>query len=169
MKNYLSLIFISSILFLSSCNQVTKPYDLPENARNLIHGDSLKTWKIARRYNDDIRMNMGPCFLAYRQTFKADQTVFDNNGENRDCGNSLSGEWQFKKGPNGDHYVKIISPDLPKLLNTDKDYKYFKILKLTKDTLKVSFKHKQYGNKLRTITDVLVREDLNIGDRYFHH
>lgn len=169
MKNHLLLIFISSIFLLSSCNEEASPYNLPENASNLIHGDSLKTWKIARRYNDDIRMNMNPCFLAYRQTFKTDQTVNDNNGENRDCGPSLSGEWQFKKGPKGNSYLKVSSPDLPKLLNTDKDYKYFKILKLTEDTLKVSFKHKQYGNKLRTITDVLVREDLNIGDRNFHH
>lgn len=169
MKNYLLLIFLSSILFFTSCNEKHKPYNLPENATDLIHGDSLKTWKIARRYNDDIRMNMGPCFMAYRQTFKADKTVFDNNEEQRDCGPSLAGEWEFQKGPKGDPYVKISSPDLPELLNTDKDYKYFKILKLTEDTLKLSFKHKQYGNKSRTITDVLVREDLYIGDRYFHH
>lgn len=136
---------------------------------NLIHGDSSKTWKIARRYNDDIRMNMGPCFLAYRQTFKADQNFFDNNEKTGDCGPSLIGTWEFKKGPKGDPYVKISSPDLPELLNTNKDYKYFKILKLTEDSLKLSFKHKQYGNKSRTITDILVRENLDIGDRYFHH
>jgi len=42
-------------------------------------------------------MNRAPCFMAYRQTFKADQTVFDNNEKTRDCGHSLTGEWK-KKG-----------------------------------------------------------------------
>lgn len=168
MRN-LSQIAIILVLIFTSCNNNSEPYQLPENALDLIHGDSLKTWKIARRYNDDIRMNMGPCFMAYRQTFKADHKVYDNNENYRDCGPSLFGNWEFKKSEKGDPYVKITSPDLPKLMNTDKDYKYFKILKLTKDTLKLSFKHKQYGNKSRTITDVLVREDLDIGDRYFHH
>lgn len=164
MKRYLVLIF----LFIA-CNEAHEPYFLPDDAANLIHGDSLKTWKIARRYNDEVRMNMGPCFMAYRQTFKADKTFFDNNEKNRDCGPSLKGTWQFKKGPEGDSYVKISGPDLSNLLNTDKDYKYFKILKLTEDTLKLSFKHKQYGNKVRKITDILVRENLDIEDRYFHH
>ncbi len=161
------------ILFLTfsvvSCSKTHQPYKLSENALAFIHGDSIKTWKIARRYNDDIRMNMGPCFLAYRQTFSADHSVMDNNMETRDCGTSLAGTWKLKKGPKGDPYIKISSPDIPQLLNTTKDYKYFKIHKLTEDTLKISFKHRQYGDKYRTITDILVREDLNIGDRYFHH
>lgn len=135
----------------------------------LIHGDSSKTWKIARRYNDNVRMNMGPCFLAYRQTFKSNQSVSDNNENRSDCGLSLKGSYEFKKGPKGHPYIKINSPDIPKLMNTDKDYKYFKILKLSEDTLKLSFKHNQYGSKSRTITDILVRENLDIGDRYFHH
>ncbi|WP_165499073.1 lipocalin family protein [Gramella sp. KN1008] len=136
---------------------------------NLIHGDSSKTWKIARRYNDDVRMNMGPCFLSYRQTFRADKTVADNNEERIDCGPSLKGIYEFRKDSKGYSYVKIKSPDIPSLMNIEKDYKYFKVLKLNKDTLTISFKHKQYGNNYRTITDVLVREDLDIGDRYFHH
>ncbi len=169
MKSYFVLITLSIVFCLTSCNEDHKPYELPENAHYLINGDSLKTWKIARRYNDDIRMNMGPCFMAYRQSFKADQTVFDNNKDNADCGPSLKAEWEFKQGPKGDPYIKLSSPDIPELMNTDKNYKYFKILKLTADTLKISFKHNQYGNESRTITDILVREDLDIGDRYFHH
>ena len=169
MKYYLFLLTILSILFLYSCSNESKPYQLPDNARQLIHGDSLKVWKIARRYNDDVRMNMGPCFLDYRQTYEVNQQVFDNNGSNSDCGPSLIGKWEFKEGKKGQPYLKISSPDLSKIMNTDKDYKYFKVLKLTKDTLKLSFKHKQYGNKSRTITDILVRENLDIGDRYFHH
>ena len=169
MKIYLTLFILFSIVFFTSCSDDKKPYSLPENAEILIHGDSLKTWKIARRYNNGTRMNMGPCFLKYRQTFKIDQTVFDNNGQNRDCGPGLEGNWKLKKDEIGNSYVKISSPKIKELLNTDKDYKYFKILKLTEDTLKLSFKHKQYGNTSRTITDILVREDLDIGDRYFHH
>jgi len=168
MKKQLPVILVTLILFLFSCND-NETYTLPENAEHLIYGESSKSWKIARRYNDDIRMNMGPCFMAYRQTFEQDKTVSDNNEKNRGCGASLYGTWQFKKDSQGQAYIKITSPDIPELLNTDKDYKYFKILKLTKDTLKLSFKHTQYGNKSRTITDLLVRENLDIGDRYFHH
>ncbi|MCH4822367.1 lipocalin family protein [Gramella lutea] len=152
-----------------SCSEEHKAYNLPENASSLLHGDSLKTWKIARGYNNDVRMNMGPCFMNYRQTYKLNGVVLDNNEENRDCGSSLKGQWKFKKNKKGEPYLKITSPDIPQLMNTDKDYKYFKILKLTRDTLKLSFKHAQYGNTKRTITDILVREDLDIGDRYFHH
>ena len=168
MKYYPLLLALGFIL-IASCKKDHKPFILPENAQSLLHGDSLKTWKIARRYNNDVRMNMGPCFLNYRQTFNSDYTVEDNNAENRECGPSLKGKWDLKKGPQGDSYIKISSPDIPKILNSDKDYKYFKILKLTQDTLKLSFKHTQYGNTSRRITDILVREDLDIGDRYFHH
>jgi hypothetical protein len=167
MKKHLACLGMA--LNLIACQETENPYQLSENAAELISGDSQKTWKIARRYNDDIRMNMGPCFMAYRQTFKKDRSVSDNNAKNSDCGPSLAGRWEFKKGPKGASYIKISSPDIPALLNTDKDYKYFKILKLTRDTLKISFKHKQYGDTYRKITDVLVREDLDIGDRYFHH
>ena len=168
MRYRLFLILIT-IFTLLACSDRHTPYDLPENTQFLLHGDSTKTWKIARRYNDAVRMNMGPCFLAYRQTFNSDHSVQDSNDTNEDCGSSLKGKWNFKKGPNGDPYIKINSPDIPELMNFEKDYKYFKILKLTADTLKISFKHQQYGDTYRKITDVLVREDLDIGDGYFHH
>ena len=168
MKYNFAAVLISLLLF-TSCSEDTKPYELPANALSLLHGDSTKTWKIARRYNDEVRMNMGPCFMDYRQTFQNNNTVSDNNAINTDCGPSLKGEWELKKSSKGHPYIKISSKDIPKLLNTEKNYKNFKILKLNKDTLKLSFRHKQYGNKYRTITDVLVREDLDIGDRYFHH
>lgn len=58
-------------------------------------------------------------FLDYRQSFKIDNTVAYNNEMNQDCGPSLKGVWDFKKGPNGDPFEKISSPDIPKLLNTD--------------------------------------------------
>ena len=168
MKHYFTAILVLALLF-ASCTQEIKPYKLPTNALSLLHGDSSKTWKIARRYNDEVRMNMGPCFMDYRQTFQNNNMVSDNNGSNSNCGPSLRGGWELKKSSNGHPYIKISSEDISELLNTEKDYKNFKILKLNKDTLKISFRHKQYGNKYRTITDVLVREDLDIGDRYFHH
>lgn len=169
MKKGFPVYYLLILLAFASCQKIDKPYPLPENARNLIHGDSLKTWKIARRYNNDVRMNMGPCFMDYRQTFTNSGMVRDNNSENKNCGPSLTGNWKIEKSPKGNPYIKITSPDIPALMSTEKDYKYFRILKLTGDTLKISFKHTQYGNTKRTITDILVREDLDIGDRYFHH
>ncbi len=135
----------------------------------LIASDSVKSWKLAQRFNGKIRMNMGPCFMAYRQTFQIDSLVFDNNSKTINCGPSLKGKWQLHTTSKGNHFIKISSPQLPQLLNSDKEYKYFKILYLSRDTLKISFSHKQYGNQVRTITDYLVREDLDVGDRYFHH
>lgn len=167
MKKVFIVLFSAASLF-SSCTD-SKAFKLPENAEALIHGDSVKTWKIARRYNGSVRMNMGPCFMAYRQSFYMDSKVSDNNSENPDCGQSLVGKWELKESKKGTPYIKLSSPQLPELLNTEKEYKNFRILKLTEDTLKISFKHTQYGNTSRTITDVLVREDLDIGDRYFHH
>lgn len=70
---------------------------LPQNAMSLIAGDSIKSWKIAQRYNGEMRMNMGPCFMSYRQTFQTDGLVFDNNSKTANCGPSLKGKWHLKK------------------------------------------------------------------------
>jgi len=119
MKKQPPIILVILILFLFSCND-NEIYTLPENAEHLIYGESSKSWKIARRYNDDIRMNMGPCFMEYRQTFEQDKTVSDNNEKNKGCGASLHGTWYFVKGPQDQAYIKITSPDMPELLNTEK-------------------------------------------------
>lgn len=158
-----------SLFGISACKEKHIPYILPSHALSLIHGDSAKTWKIARRYNDDVRMNMGPCFMRYRQTFNKNKSFVDNNEMNPDCGPSLKGDWQLINNSKGDHFIKLSSPEIPNVLHTEKDYIYFKILKVGRDTLEISFRHKQYGNKFRTIRDVLVRDNLDIGDRYFHH
>ncbi|MDT0691295.1 lipocalin family protein [Salegentibacter sp. F188] len=157
------------IIFLYSCEDSKKPYRTPENAVALISGDSIKSWKIAERYNGKVRMNMGPCFISYRQTFLNDSTFYDNNGETRDCGDSLKGKWQLHTNSKGDPYIKLESPQIPKLLSIQENFKFFKILYLSKDTLKLAFEHQQYGNKRRVITDILVREELEVGDRYYHH
>lgn len=158
------------IFLMISCNEPkSEPYILPDTAVTLISADSLKTWKIAERYNGNVRMNMGPCFMSYRHTFFKDSTFYDNNGETRDCGESLKGKWHLHTNAKGVPYIKLVSPQIPQLLNIPEDHKFFKILYLSKDTLKLAFEHQQYGNKKRIITDLLVREDLDVGDRYFHH
>lgn len=159
---------ICMMIGMISC-QEDQVYELPENAATLLTGDSTKTWKLARRFNNNVRMNMSPCFLNYRQSFSVDNIVEDNNGKNKNCGPSLVGIWDFKKGVKNEPYLRINSPQIPELLSTNKEYKDFKILKLTKDTLEVVFRYNQYGNTSRLITDILVREDLDIGDRNFHH
>ena len=162
------LLLICTMIGMISC-QEDQVYELPENAATLLTGDSTKTWKLARRFNNNVRMNMGSCFLNYRQSFSVGNIVEDNNGKNKNCGPSLVGTWDFKKGVKNEPYLRINSPQIPELLSTNKEYKDFKILKLTKDTLEVVFRHNQYGNTSRLITDILVREDLDIGDRNFHH
>ena len=166
MTKKLLLIFI--MIGIISC-QEDQVYELPKNTAILLAGDDAKTWKLAIRSNNNVRMNMGPCFLNYRQSFSVDNNVEDNNGRNKNCGPSLAGTWEFKKGAKNEPYLRITSPQIPELLSTSKEYKDFKILKLTMDTLEVVFRYNQYGNKSRLIKDILVREDLDIGDRYFHH
>lgn len=80
MKSFQIQPFIALAMLIISCSE-KEPYRLPENAESLLHGDSTKTWKIARRYNNDVRMNMGPCFMTYRQSFSEDHQVSDNNAE----------------------------------------------------------------------------------------
>ena len=166
MKN--AILVLMMMVLLLSC-QEDQVYELPKNTAILLAGDDAKTWKLARRSNNNVRMNMGPCFLNYRQSFSVDNTVEDKNGRNKNCGPSPAGTWKFKKGAKNEPYLRITSPQIPELLSTSKEYKDFKILKLTIDTLDVVFRHNQYGNTSRLITDILVREDLDIGDRYFHH
>ncbi|GAB5400106.1 MAG: hypothetical protein Aureis2KO_16910 [Aureisphaera sp.] len=160
------------LLLVSSCSK-TKNDDvfvLPENAEFLIASDSLKTWKIAKRYNGKVRMNMEPdgCFIKYKQTFFTNDSVIDNNELNSNCGPSLKGTWEITKGSNGFSYIKLSSSLLPELLGIEEDYKFFKIVYLSKDSLTLSFSHNQYGKK-RTITDYLVRDDLDVGNRTFHY
>lgn len=142
--------------------------ELPENADNLIAGDSVKTWMLASRYNDGTRMNMGDCFISYRISYKQDKTFADNNGESSSCGPTLVGSWYAFQNDNGS-FIKWESPQLPELLNIEETHKYFRLLTLNNDSLVVSYKHVQYGNKERTIVDYLVPEGSSVPDRYFHN
>ncbi len=113
-------------------------------------------------------MEEGDCFIKYGQTYFTNDSVVDNNERNAQCGPSLKGTWEITQSEKGHSYIKLSSSLLPELLGTDKEYKYFKILFLSKDSLTLSFSHNQFGKK-RRITDYLVREDLDIGDRSFHY
>ena len=165
MRKYL---LISCIVIVSCADPEKEPYVPPENAKHLIAGDSAKIWKLARRFNDKTRMNMGDCFLSYRQTYLSDMTMHDNNGEQRDCGETLNAKWEFIKDQKGNYYIKWISEQLPSIMNIEEDYKYFKILHLSDEQLTVQFNHKQFSSKTTTITDFYVPEHVSIEDREFH-
>jgi len=120
-------------------------------------------------------MNMGDCFLGYRQRFATSAAlnanssglVEDNNGELRNCGPSLKAIWEITTSDQGDSYLKLTSDQIPELLGQESKEKFFKILYLNNDSLTLSYVHKQFAKRLR-ITDYLVREDLPVEDRDFH-
>ena len=165
MKKYL---LIGCIVTVSCAEPPKEPYALPENATNLITGDSTKTWKLARRFNSGTRMNMGDCFLSYRQTYRSDRSMHDNSGEQSDCGETLNATWQFVKDKSNNYYLKLVSDQLPALMNIDQDHKFFKILHLSEEQMTLQFSHKQFSNKATLITDVYVPEHVSVEDREFH-
>ncbi|WP_164914192.1 lipocalin-like domain-containing protein [Aquimarina sediminis] len=148
MKFILPILIIITLIGAVSCSKTNKKSNvLPQNALELLAGESGKTWKIAYRYNNGTRMNMSGCFLSYRITYYPDMTMKDNNGEYKDCGSSLSGNWKITKNKVENSYIKITSDQLPEIMKVDKNYKFLKILKLTKDTLRLQFRHKQFSSK----------------------
>jgi hypothetical protein len=156
------------IVGVFSCTSPEPPYKLPSGAIKLISNDSTKTWKLAQRFNNKTRVNMGNCFLSYRQTFGVNMTLVDNNGENMDCGESLNANWEFAKDKNENYYLKVKSKQLPELMNTEKDFKLFKIKRLSSNLLIVEYKHKQFTDKLTTVMDVYIPENATISNRNFH-
>jgi len=171
MKEYSNTIFlVITVLVLCACtNNSNEPYQIPKNSEELIAGSAGKTWKIAKRYNDGTRMNMAGCFLSYRTTYFPDMTVTDNNDKQRDCGPSLLANWKIIQNKKGHYYIKLKSDQLPELMNMEKDYKFFKITYLTKDSLELRYRHAQFSGQVRTIVDLLVQEDIVIPNRDFHH
>ncbi|GGG39102.1 hypothetical protein GCM10011344_44970 [Dokdonia pacifica] len=167
MKPYAIFSCILFSVFISCKDKTKEPYIIPENAVHLLTADSVKTWKIAKRYNGKTRMNMGDCFLKYRQRFRESGLVKDNNDLQRDCGPSLEATWEITSSEKGDYYLKLTSDQIPELLQQESNEKFFKILYLSKDSLTLSYVHKQFNNR-RRITDYLVRDDLEVKDREFH-
>jgi len=166
-STYISLLLV--ILLIGSCSkkELKPPFDPPANFTQLLTSDSAKTWKFARRYNGQTRMNMEGCFLKYLQTFKVDGTVADNNSQNTNCGPSLIGRWQLQKKSNNHSYLQVYDDAISDLLNQESDTINFKILFIDKDSLAISFYHNQFGTR-RLITDYLVEESIVVKNRNFH-
>ena len=165
-----SLILIATFLIFTNCKDSTpETYKLPQNAIELICGKEEKVWKLAKRLNNNIRMNMGNCFLSYRQHFRNNMTMNDNNGKHNGCGESLNAKWEIVKNENGISFIKIESNQLPKLMNIEDNFKYFQILELTKEKLTVTYQHKQFSNKVMWIKDFYVPESVKVKDRDFHN
>lgn len=166
----LKIVYIAFFALLLSCTETKREsFKLPTNAVKLIAGDSIKTWKIAKRYNNKIRMNMGDCFLSYRQTFYSNMTVIDNNGEHEDCGETLRATWEIVTNKEDDNFIKLKSDQIPKLMNIKNNYKYFHILHISQDSLVLQYKHKQFSNQEFIITDHFVTEHTVVKDRDFHN
>ncbi|MDO1500700.1 lipocalin family protein [Winogradskyella maritima] len=167
MKIYYRLIVLVFLaLAIESCG--SEKFELPGNATQLLTNGNEKVWKLAERYNDGHRMNMGDCFLSYRVTYASDGTTTDNNPEYEDCGPSMDADWSFYTNDDGS-YIKLKGEKVKTLLNQDKDYKFFKIEALSDSLLIINFRHKQFGNKERLITDHLVPEDIMVVGRDYHN
>ncbi|WP_298900154.1 lipocalin family protein [uncultured Psychroserpens sp.] len=167
-KHQILCIFISVFILSSCANEKKAPFKMPKNAIRLIAGDSAKVWKLAKRTNNNVRMNMGDCFLSYRVTYKTDSTMHDNNGHFSDCGETLTTNWTLYSSDDGYPYIKLKGGQLQKLLHLDVNYKFFKILDLSEAQLVLEFRHKQFSSKESTIVDVLVPDSVSIKNRNFH-
>lgn len=162
------VVFIVSIILISFAEPPKPPYPLPADAKTLLAGDSTKTWKLARRFNNGTRMNMGDCFLLHRDTYSADFTIHNNSGEQSNCGETLNATWKFTKDKKGNSYIRWTSDQLPEMMNIEADYKAFKILRLSAEQMTLQFTHKQFSDKTSTITDIWVPENISVEDREFH-
>ena len=128
------LFFIFFLLFFFGCtdsgNQHKVIYSLPDNGEQLLAGDESKAWKLAKRTNDNMRVNMDECTLGFRQTFNRKHKISDNNEQNYDCGQSIKGSWNLSQDSKGQAYFSITSDHIPKLFNVKEGSKtkYFKII-----------------------------------------
>lgn len=171
MKNFYLMCMIVVLLFGCSAEKKEDPiYPLPANAAQLLAGTPSKTWKLAKRTNDGMRVNMNDCTLAYRQTFSANQQLTDNNAENPDCGPSLTGSWKLSLDSKGQAYLAITSERIPELFKVKEGSKtkYFKITALSDSVLVYRFPHQLFNNETTIIEDTLIPEDAPEGDRNFH-
>lgn len=167
---FIPTILLFILLACSAEKETSTVYELPANATVLLAGQGSKTWKLAKRTNDKMRVNMNECALAYRQTFTTEQQLSDNNAENYDCGPSINGQWRFSLDSKGQPYLAITSDILPTLfkLKGDSKTKYFKIVTLSDSLLVYRFTHELFTDKTSIIEDTLIPEDAPEGDRNFH-
>lgn len=163
-----SLLLLFTGLTIYSCQQ-EPVYQLPENAARLLSGDSLKSWKLAYRYNGGVRVNMGPCYYGYRQSFLADGSFHDNNGEQTaDCGETMQGKWYLRHNKEHTPYLSLQSSLIPEAFGIDNDIKNFQIIELSDQKLVLRFKHALFTSKPTLIEDTLVPEEVEVADREFH-
>ncbi|MEO9482059.1 MAG: hypothetical protein ABJG47_01350 [Ekhidna sp.] len=161
--------WVPLILFLLGCaSEPETPFELPGNAKALIVGDSVKTWKIAQRFNNGTRMNMGDCFLAHRLSFSINNEFSTSSGGRSDCGDPMMGNWKLAKDKNGHTYIKLESDQIPEMLNIEEDFKLFKIRMLTDSLMVLQFNHAQTTKKQTTLVDYFVPEGVKVDDRNFH-
>ena len=170
MKNFLTYSIL--LLLFTACSEEKEEvvYSLPDNAVEMLAGKESKTWKLAKRTNDGIRVNMGDCTLAFRQTFSTNLQVTDNNAQNPDCGPSLTGTWKFGLGKDGQAYLSISSSVIPDLFKVKEgsNTKYFKITSLSDSMLIYHFQHQLFSNRTTIIEDVLIPENKPDLERNFH-
>ena len=164
----MKLIVYLGIVFLSlGCSAKNETFVLPQNAKELIAGESSKQWKLAKKYNKGYRMSMEGCFLSYVITYQADGTFSDNNGKHKGCGKSLQGTWDIvttDKGP----FLKVESAQIPDLMGIDEDYKMMKILNLDDQGMQLQFVHKEYTESGKMV-DYLVPVEVEVSDRAFQY
>jgi len=120
--NTMIILYVLLVIGITSCKDEPKPpYSIPQNAVTLLTADSIKSWKIARRYNGKTRMNMGDCFLGYRQRFATSAAlnahssglVEDNIGALRNCGPSFKAIWQITTSDQGAFYLNLTIDQIP--------------------------------------------------------
>lgn len=160
-------IFLLVILFACE-SEPEQPFEIPSNPKYLLAGDSAKTWKIARRFNNGTRMNMGDCFVAHRQSFKINNEFETSSSGRNDCGDSMRGQWSLARDPNGFTYIRLESDQLPEMMNIEQNFKLFKINMLSDSLLVLQFTHAQTTKKQTTLVDYFVPEDVIVNDRNFH-
>ena len=161
-------VFLAFAFLISACTKEEQPFELPRDARRIITGDSVKTWKLARRFNNGTRMNMGDCFLSQRQSFSEDGTFFTGSGGRKDCGDAMIGTWTLARDPKGTAYIRLESEQIPEMLNIKDDFKFFRLKKLSDSLLVLQFNHAQTTNEQTVMVDYFVPEGLNVDDRTFH-
>lgn len=166
-------IICTLIFILASCSAKKKEnpvFILPDNASELLAGQESKKWKLAKRTNDQMRVNMNNCTFAFRQTFSRNGQLSDNNAQNHDCGPSLNGQWALVLDSKGHPYLKITSDMIPSLFQVKEGSKtkYFQIVTLSDSLFVYRFTHQLFSNETTIIEDTLIPENTPEGDRNFH-
>ena len=164
MYKYL-LLALTIVIF--SCNLSPEIQVLPDNAKQLISGETSKQWKLSKKFNRGYRMNMEGCFLSYVITYHADGTFSDNNSKFQGCGESLEGTWDLVINEDG-NFLKLTSAQIPDLMGIDEEYKMMKILRIEDLELQLQFTHNKY-KKMGKMVDHLVPIELKVADRAFQH